>query len=286
MVELEDPSDSAVFNPYDQRAYDAIMAYKRQLEAGYQIKERLPEFSQLTRQLDKGDGSLALLGSPQPSSFHQQSFFFLGGAPFMFQKFQEYGAAYVDESGKPERHIATTITENAGYLMNFVYRLSGVKTAIQFGPPLDSYESGPQDIRGIGSLIHQFKSNIPVWILTKEAVVSGRLYSIRLKLVAEGLGCISDQPLIEFATSKDIVDADVLGVIIPGSNSFTPSWRFTEKSESGWTADLDGDGFDDLACVYSSFEGIASDMMSEVLWFLNIKGAWQILDWGRELDCT
>ena len=51
-------------------------------------------------------------------------------------------------------------------------------------------------------------------------------------------------------------------------------------------ADFNLDGIQDIACVSDSFEGISSDTMAENLWFINIKGEWKVIDWGRQLDCT
>jgi hypothetical protein len=54
-----------------------------------------------------------------------------------------------------------------------------------------------------------------------------------------------------------------------------------------WTADLNGDGIADLACVSVSFEGAASSStLAEVLWFANIEGEWEIIDYAYDLDCT
>ena len=53
-----------------------------------------------------------------------------------------------------------------------------------------------------------------------------------------------------------------------------------------WTIDLNGDGIADLGCVSGAFEGIASDTMAEVLWYVNNNGKWQVLDYSTELDCT
>ena len=110
--------------------------------------------------------------------------------------------------------------------------------------------------------------------------------SITVKIVPESLGCVSDQPRIEFACATSLESEDILAVYIPYQGDSKVSFTVNNPNSTVWTADLNGDGIADIACVSATFEGISSDTLAEVLWFVNIQGTWQIIDWGQDLDCT
>jgi hypothetical protein len=285
---LTDPDDSLIFSPVENATYQAILDYKKRMAAGTPLKDDdCPGLLELVRFTEAADSSSHFLPEAgSPGFLSHGNFFFLGGAPFIYRLQQEDNSAFTDSQGKPEVRFATSITENANYLLHSVYHFKNGPIDVAYGPPLDSYEMGPQEVRGIGSLIHRFVERIPVFFITAAGPVPAHLVSITLKLVPEGLGCRSDQPLMTFACSKNLEEGEILGVYIPYGASSLTSAVVSRPSDYVWTADLNDDGIADLACVSGTFEGIASDTMAECLWFVNLNGTWKIIDWGEELDCT
>jgi hypothetical protein len=142
-------------------------------------------------------------------------------------------------------------------------------------------------VNGIGSLIHTFIDRPPVLFLTESGLVPAYLIEVNVKLVPENLGCVSDQPLITFACSKNIDREEILGVFIPFNNFSITSCKINHEEKSVWTADLNNDGIADMACVSNSYLGMASgSMLAKATWFVNLNGSWQILDRGEDHDCT
>jgi hypothetical protein len=284
---LTDPEDSIIFAPAEETAYEAILNYKKLMAAGTAFKDNCPGLLELTRMAEAADSSSRFLPPARPSgSLSHGNFFFLGGAPFISKFEPQDNSTFTDPQGEPELRFGTTITENANYLLRSVYQYKNRSIDIQYGPPLRSYEMGPQEVRGIGSLIHRFVQRIPVFFITEAGLVPAHLISVTLKLVPENLGCNSDQPLVEFACSKSIGEAEILAVYIPYGSSTLTSSAISRPSAYAWTADVNADGIADLACVSGTFEGISSDTMAECLWFVNVDGTWKIVDYGSELDCT
>lgn len=286
---LTDPKDSLIFMPYVTSAYKAILAYQQLMASGPVLTDHCPSLLQLSRLTEPGDSSFSLLPKAGKSGlFSQGNFFFLGGAPFINKMSSNDSAVFADSQGNPETRFESSITDNGNYLVNSIYhsKQALIPTTVTFGPPLGSYDNGPQDVNGIGSLIHTFVNRIPAFFLTEMGLVPAHLISFTLKLVPQDLGCVSDQPRIEFACSKDLEEEAILGVYIPYNSKTVTSCKITRQNRALWTADLNGDGMADLACVSDTFEGIASDAMAEVLWFVNLNGTWEIIDWGQELDCT
>lgn len=282
------PEDSLIFGPTENAAYQAILDYKKQMATGAPLEGNCPSLLELTRTPDATDSSFQVLPPAKPSTlFSHGKFFFVGGAPFIYQLQPEDNNMFTDPQGKPEVRFATSLTENSGYLLRSVYHFKNGPLDIQYGPPLDSYDMGPQEVRKIGSLIHRFVQRVPVLFITEAGLVPGHLTAVTLKLVDENLGCISDAPLIEFVCSKNISHNDILAVYIP-YQSPSPSASIIKRiSENLWTADLNNDGVIDLACVSESWIGEASgNTLAECLWYINIDGAWKIIDYGSDLDCT
>ncbi len=286
---LTDPQDSLLFMPYVNKAYEAILAYQKLMAAGPVLTDYCPGLLQLDRSTQSGDQSFRVLPKTEKSNlFSQGDFFFLGGAPFLTKRSQSDTAVFVDSQGNPETRFESSLTENGNYLLSSIYHSTNaaIPTKVTFGPPLNSYDSGPQDVNGVGSLIHTFVTRIPAFFLTEKGLVPAHLITITVKLVAEDLGCVSDQPHIEFACTNDMEAEAILGVYIPYKSQSATSCKITRQNHSQWTADVNGDGIADIACVSDMFEGIVGDTLAEVLWFINVNGSWQIIDWGKELDCT
>jgi hypothetical protein len=251
------------------------------------FKDHCPGLLELPRTTEVVDSSSHFLPEAKPSDFLSPgNFFFLGGAPFISRLQPEDNSTFTDSQGKPEMRFSSTITENGNYLFHSVHHFKNGPIDIQYGPPLYSHEMGPQEVRGIGSLIHKFVQRIPVFFITETGLVPAHMTSVTLQLVPKNLGCLSDQPNIEFICSKNVTEGEILGVYIPYGTSSLTSAVVSRPSDYVWTADINEDGIADLACVSSVFSGGISDIMSECLWFANINGTWQIIDWGRELDCT
>ena len=280
--------DSSQFAQQEARTYKAIVSYKQMMLHGPSVKDLCPSLMQLTRDAAPGDSSTGILPQAGRSQFFSQgNFFFIGGAPFIEKLQPSDNATFTDAEGKPETRFETNITENANYLLNSIYHSKNLPTEIVFGPPLHNYYGWSREIRGIGSLIHRFTNRVSVFFLTEEGIVPASLTAITVKLVAEDLGCISDQPTIEFACSKSIEAKDILCIYFPYNTSNPTVCTVTRNDSKLWTADLNGDGIDDVACVSGSFEAVASSgTISELLWFVNIDGQWKIIDAGQTLDCT
>jgi hypothetical protein len=192
----------------------------------------------------------------------------------------------MDAQGNPEKHYYSDLTENGSYLLNSFYHFRNVRINVAFGEPHHSYDMGPQEVNGVGSLIHEYLDPVHVFFLTENGVVPARLISSEVKLVKEGLGCISDQPKHIFSCSKNIDAKGILAIYVPYHSEPVTEFKLTHLANGVWTADLNEDNIADLACVPGSFEGIGSDHMAEVLWFVNVNGTWQIIDYASQLDCT
>jgi hypothetical protein len=284
---LTDPTDSLIFMPYQSAAYEAILEYQKLMLAGPKITTNVPSLLQLKRVLDPSDPANTILPAASESKFLAQGkFFFLGGFPYISTVRDESNTIFTDPKGNPESRYQIITTENSNYILNSIYQHKATPTNITFGPPLNSYDSGPQEVNGIGSLIHNFVTRIPAFFLTENGIIPADLISISVKIVPEALGCVSDKPKIEFSCSQNINEKNILGVYIPLNSENLTSCAVTRQGNTVWTADLNGDGIADIASVSSTFIGMTDDKMFEELWFVNIGGKWQIIDWAQDMDCT
>lgn len=284
---LSDLQDSLAFASYEVKAYEAILAYKKTMLSGTALREPCPKLTQLNRVTYPADSSSHVLPPAKASEFLADgNFFLLGGRPFIYKMSPEDNAVYTSPDGKPETRFECSVTENTNFLLKSIYHARHPRMNIAFGPPLRSYDSGPQEVNGIGSLIHEFTNRIPVYFLTANGAVPAHLISISLKIVPENLGCVSDQPSIEFACAANLEAEDILAVYIPYQANQNVTCITKNYNGPVWTADLNGDSIADIACVSATFEGISSDTLAEALWFVNIQGTWQIIDGGQDLDCT
>jgi hypothetical protein len=283
---LTDPEDTLMVFPYKEIAYNAILDYRKQMASGAALEGRCPTLLELTRVPMPHDSSLSLLPEVGKSDLLSQgNFFFLGGAPFLSKRFAEDGDSIMtDLKGHPETRFGMTLQDNANFLLTSVYCARPTAIRIEYGPPLHSYETGPLEIYGIGSLIHQFVQRVPVFFITEEGLLPGHLLSAELNL-APSYNCGSGEVYIELACAEPIEANDILGVYIPYGPSPT-SYAFNRVSDQVWTVDLNNDGTPDIACVYDSYAAYSTDVIAESLWFANINGNWKIIDWAEHPECT
>jgi hypothetical protein len=282
---LTNPADTLMVLPFKERAYQAIVNYKKQMASGPTFKHHCPNILELNRVLEAGDSSLHLLPKTEPSNvLSQGNFFFLGGAPFISQVSSEDTDVFIDPQGKPEIRFATTLTENASYLLTSVYCARPGPLRIDYGPPLYTSEMGPAEVHGIGSLIHVFTPRVPAYFITESGLVPGHLLSVKLNLGDE-YNCGEGPTYIEFACAASLESSGILAIFIPYGAS-PVSCKVERLSNHVWTADLNNDGIPDLACVSDTYSGTSSDTIAEELWFANINGTWTIIDWGYEPECT
>jgi hypothetical protein len=278
------PEDSMRVAPLDNKGYRTLLAYQRLISFGLPVAAELPEIIRNESVTD----SLSLKVLPRASAstfFNDKQFFFLGAGPFLSRVENEEGEkAFQDPQGNPEIRFSCSVNENSLLLFDAVSHIKNIRTMVTFGPPLSSYESGPQEVSGIGSLNHEFTTRIPAMFITADGIVEAQLISITHKLAPEDLGCVSNNPKAVFACAQ-IPGKEILAVYIP-----LDSRRINEctlkRNRKLWTADLNHDGIPDIACVSDTFVGIASDTMARIIWYVNMDGKWKIVDKAEELDCT
>lgn len=276
--------DSLLTAPLDKKGYETLLAYQRLVSFGLPVAADIPEV--IRNESISDDLSLKLLPSSVSSSFFTgKKFFFLGGGPFLNRVEDEQGKSiFKDPQGKPEIRFSCSVNENSVLLLDAVSHIKNIHTGVTFGPPLSSYESGLQEVNGIGSLAHEFAGGIPVMFITTNGIIPARLISVTHKLVPEQLGCVSDNPRAVFACAE-IPGKEILAVYIPLDDQKIITCTVKRKGKL-WTADLNSDGVPEIACVSDTFEGISSDTMARIIWYVNMEGTWKIVDRAEELDCT
>lgn len=282
---LTDREDTLFLRPFKQKAYQAILDYKKLMASGKALEDRVPTLLDLTRITEPGDSSFSLLPEAGPSDFLSKgNFFFMGGAPVISKVYSDGNNILTDPQGRPETRFGTSLTENASYLFTSVYHAKPGAIDIEYGPPLYTYEMGPNEVYGIGSLIHKFVQRVPALFITEEGLLPAHLVSVKLNL-ADEYNCGAGSTYIEFACAKSIEAESILGVFIPYGVP-PASCAFNRLSDSVWTADLNNDGSADLACVSEGFPSRDSYYIAELLWFVNIDGTWKIIEWAIEPECT
>jgi hypothetical protein len=281
-----DPKDTTMIFPYKQKAYQAILNYKKQMISGVTSQKELPTLLDLTRIPEEGDSSLQILPPAGPSDLLTAgNFFFLGGAPFLSKlSSRDDTNFFTDEHGKPETRFGLSLQDNASYLLNSISHAKHPAIEITSGVPLYSYEMGQVEVHGIGSLTHNFVGRIPAFFITEEGLVPAKLISVQLKL-APDYDCGSGPAYIELACATSVEEKSILGIYIPYETSPASS-TFSRPSNNVWTADLNSDGVDDFACVTNSYMGDMDYVIMESLWYANINGTWQIIDWAEMPECT
>lgn len=277
--------DSRALAPYRQRVNKATEDYTRIATAGVFMPENFPTLLRLNRPIPAGDTADGQLPRVRPSFFSARSnFFFAGGAPFLSKLEPEENANFSTPQGKPEIRFEAEATENTEYLLPLAYRYGKTPVKILPGPIHHFNDHANKDLH---MLIHLFEQRIPAFFLTDQGLIEAQLLSVRTKLYPEGWGCAYDYPILQFACQKIVSPDDVLGVYIPFDTTMPPSCTVERKDRTHWTVDLNGDGVADIAAIASTFVGEVNGMaLVKVLWFANVEGQWQILDFGTQTDCT
>lgn len=280
---LTEKSDSALFEPYENNAKKAILAYREIVsygvpfdEAIFGIIDNTPIDSNILQQLPAISASMPLSDG---------SFFFLGACSFFQKQEMQDSKPFLAPNGKPELRYSGNLNKNANSVLNLVRHLPQCRMAVSFGNALNSYENGPQEVKGIGSLIHQLHDRVPVFFLTEKGIIPAQLIAIKSKLINENLGCISDYDEITVACSS-MPETEILGIYMPLDNSGLTNCS-VKRSQNSWTIDINNDGIPEFASIFSSAIGLASgNTLVTQTWFVNINGTWQIIDSARDLDCT
>jgi hypothetical protein len=171
---LTEPGDSLLVRPLRSRAYDIIMAYKRQAESGFPATTSLPQLLQLDRAIQPADSSHLLLPDANSTWLSHGNFFFLGGAPFIQKPYTEKDTIYTNPAGKPEARFISDVSENGKYAITSLLHFKKEGVRIRFGPPLRFYFGNTWEAGGIGSVIHEFVNRIPVLFLTENGFVRHR----------------------------------------------------------------------------------------------------------------
>lgn len=278
-----EPRDTMVLHPFKDKAYRAIINYKKQMMSGLALRERCPSLLELTRVAEANDSSQNLLPKAEPSDLLSKgNFFFIGAAPFIWHVSPEENKIFTDPQGKPETRFTMSNSENEGYLLPSVYGAKPGPIDIGYGPPIYISEGGGggiQEVHGIGSLVHRFVQRVPVFFITPKGLLPARLVSVQVNLF-EGWSSS-----ITFGYGDVLEANEILAVYIPYGPAPT-SYTFNRLSDMVWTVDLNNDSVADFACVYNSHAGEISEVIMEVVWFVNINGTWQIIDHAQEYEST
>lgn len=282
--ELKSPKDTLFLKTYKDHVYKEMLSYKQMITSAPPTISIPPGLLELTRAASNNDSIVSLLPQAKSDLLSHGNFFFLGGAPFIHEIMPEEKTVFTDASGSPETRFEVSVPENSSYLLNSVYHLNKEPFRVLYEKASHSDNAGPSDIYGIGSLKHEFTGRIPVLFLTESGNVSAQLISVSVNLFPPNLGCISNRPTITFACPKKLNEKEILGIYIP-YKSETISFKLKRHSDKLWTADMNNDSIPDLACISDTFDGVMDNLV-EVLWYVNINGAWKIIDWAEELDCT
>jgi len=271
--------DSVLLGAALDKAYASILQYQEQVKPGVRIdKGKAPR---RVKGLNSGDQSFRVLPESGSRLLNNGDFMFLGGDPFVRQDPE----VYKDAAGNPETHYELQESENCTYFFNYIYSRHPGPMDITFGPPLSGYDYDVE-VHGIGSITHTLKNRIAVWMLTQEGVFPAQLISVNMKLGDE-YGCVSSNPAYVFASAKNVEATSVFGVFF--SDQKFPLERAVSMYESSesplWQYDIDGDGSPDIARVNSIEEG-GSGELAVAIWYVKIGDKWEVLDFGRQPDCT
>lgn len=284
---LTDPKDTALVFPYKEKAYQAIIDYKKQMALAPSVAQNnFPTLLNLTRVPEPDDSSKYILPDAKPSNLLSAgNFFFLGGFPFLSKLSpRDDSNIFTDQQGKPETRFGLSLQENTSYLLNSVTHAKPTAIDITYGPPLYTYEMGNVEVYGIGSLIHNFVGRIPAFFITESGLVPAQLLSAQRKLGGD-YSCGEGEVYVEFACSKSLDEQKIHAIYIPYGPSPTSS-TFNRLSDNLWTADLNSDGTVDFACVTNNYLGDMGYEIAEALWYANINGEWKIIDWAEMPECT
>ena len=277
------------FDEAENVAHAAIMDYKKEIEAGKYLQGNKVGILDLPRILGANDSTSLFLPEAQPSFYTNGNFFFVGGAPFI-QPLVEYDTAtqqqiiYNDAKGRPELRLVITNTENKYHILKSVMQFKKPRLKIEFGGPTYNLDHPFDEVKGIGSLIHNFIDDIPVFFIMEDGIVPGLLKYYQEPFTQQH-ACYSDFPSPVFSSSKNIDTNQIIGVYIPYDNSIPKTCSISRQDKWRWSADLNNDNLPDIACVIGTYEGIELGI-PEMLWFINLNGTWKIVDYGQIPSCT
>jgi len=276
------PADTVYGIPSETNTYEMIKAYCRLLSFGVPLSGKMPNLIR-TRAITDSTSNRILPKKPGTGAIENDRFFFLGGGPFIYKRELEGGVAYKDLQGRAEARYTCDVSENTEFSLRMMRRFAHVRFDVQTGPPCGSYDSGPQSVRGIGSLRHVLLDRVPAYLITKQGVVPAEMVSITKKLFYEDL-CVSNMPTVEFGCAQP-PNGEILAIYIP-YDSVSLEKCIVKKKGRLWTADLNGDGFPDFAGVSHTFAGSSSDTMADIIWYVNVNGKWRIVDTASEMECS
>jgi len=281
---LTDPKDSLIFSPFENEAYKAIMEYQQLLLSNIQLTGEIPSIIHHNTQSFKN--SLQILPKAMVSHFlKDRNFFFIGGGPFI-RRYQTWSGKYIfnDPDNNPEIRLYCSENENTRYVLDAIMHLKKTSINISFGPPITSMWTGTKEVKGIGSIIHEFKDRIPVFFLTEGGIIPAHLISVSQILVTEGFDPIQNNPQLIFSCSY-LPEKEILGVYIPYDSSAIYSCD-VERINNLWTADINDDGIPEFACISDTYAGASSDNLAILIWYANINGEWIRIDKASENDST
>jgi hypothetical protein len=239
--------------------------------------------------LGEEDSTFAFLPELQASFFSNGNFFFVGGAPFIEQHI-EYDTAtnqqiiFKDANQKSEQRFRIHDTENRYHILKSIMHYKKPKVSIDFGGPVYMSDLPADDVRGIGSVKHNFGKEVPVFFLMDSGVAQGHLKYFREPFTTQ-YPCYSDDTHLIFSCSPDIDVEQIIGIYIPYSDNGLTTCAISRPDRWSWTADLNNDTIPDIACVIDINNGPESGVM-EMLWFANVNGTWKIIDYGLMPFCS
>jgi hypothetical protein len=274
------PGDSLAFSQETEDAYTDLVKYTEQAKSSTLATARgkLPRRSSV---LNEEDESFERLRESSSTTLDKLDFMFIGGAPFVTKE----PDVFKDQQGNPETHYIVQIPENAEFFFNYVYSLQPSRMELTYGPPISSYEGPDVELHGIGSITHNIKDPMQVWLLTTDGAVTATILKVTMKLGAER-GCISNNTAYTLACSKDLDPDAIFGVFTSADKISLGNSNSVIFGSYLWEIDLDGDGQAEFARIESTFSGASSDALKVAIWYMMVDGQWTPLDYGTEPDCT
>lgn len=274
--------DSASMDSTEIIANELILQYNALMKSGTKVPKQNGRENIGTP--GEGDESFGLLRESSSKLLDNADFTFVGAAPFIGQDPE----TYKDASGNPETRYHTDFPENAAFFLNYVYSRNPGPVELTYGPPIRlNHEGGALQVKGIGSIKHNFVNRIPVWFLTWEGAVPGYVLSVELKL-AEGYGCDTNLPMLEFGCSKNIDPNSIVGIFVTKDPiPFEKGNMLPQVNGDLWEYDLDGDGQADIAGVISAQTSeVMGDQIMIAIWYVRINGKWEVMDYAAQPECT
>jgi hypothetical protein len=274
-------SDSVLFIPAEDRAYQAILAYEEQLRSGIKVERgKAPDRS--NGHLTARDESLEYLPESASTLLNDIDFMFLGGGPFISLDDE----LYKDLDGNPEGHYTTDTPQNSKYFFNYVYSRHAGPIELTYGGSLSTYDGPDIEVHGIGSIVHHLKDRIPVWFITTIGGVQGSLVSVEMN-IGEEYGCKTNYPAYVFACPKNIDPRSIFGVFYSDIElQVDKTTSYYNANSPVWSIDINGDMQPDIVRIQSTYAGASSNDLAVAIWFAYINNKWVVIDYATDPDCT